>query len=86
VHLGDDFFAVGFPFIDLASGGSVKGTIEALEKLIPTLPADAKLIPGHGEVAGVEALKKVPGDGLRRRHAEPAFDGSVIGPSFRNFS
>jgi glyoxylase-like metal-dependent hydrolase (beta-lactamase superfamily II) len=57
VHLGDDFFAVGFPFVDLGSGGSVKGTIEALEKLIPTLPADAKLIPGHGEVAGVEALK-----------------------------
>jgi glyoxylase-like metal-dependent hydrolase (beta-lactamase superfamily II) len=46
VHLnGEDIRAVHVP----------RG--EALEKLIPTLPADAKLIPGHGEVAGVEALK-----------------------------
>jgi cyclase len=57
VHLGDDFFQNGFPFIDLASGGSVKGLIDVLNKLIPTLPADAKLIPGHGEVANLEALK-----------------------------
>jgi hypothetical protein len=46
VHLnGEDIRAVHVP----------RG--EALEKLIPTLPADAKLIPGRGEVAGVEALK-----------------------------
>lgn len=58
VHLGDDFFTIGFPFIDLSTGGSVKGTIEALDKLLPTLPKDAKLIPGHGEVSDVEGLRK----------------------------
>lgn len=34
VHLGDDYFSIGFPFVDLDSGGSVKAVIEVLEKLI----------------------------------------------------
>ena len=29
VHMGDDFVRYGFPFIDLASGGSVEGMIAA---------------------------------------------------------
>src|SRR5438132_1546885 len=31
VHMGDDFVRYGFPFIDVASGGSVQGMISALE-------------------------------------------------------
>jgi glyoxylase-like metal-dependent hydrolase (beta-lactamase superfamily II) len=58
VHMGDDFVTYGFPFIDLASGGSVKGLIANLDKLIPEVPADAKIIPGHGAISTVEDLKK----------------------------
>ncbi|GAC1299346.1 MAG: MBL fold metallo-hydrolase [Myxococcales bacterium] len=58
VHLGDDFFSIGFPFVDLDSGGSVKGVIEVLGKLLPTLPADVKVIPGHGAVTDLDGLKK----------------------------
>ena len=32
VHMGDDFVRYGFPFIDVSSGGSVQGMIDALEK------------------------------------------------------
>ncbi|MET0753399.1 MAG: MBL fold metallo-hydrolase, partial [Pyrinomonadaceae bacterium] len=57
VHLGDDFFAGRFPFIDLDSGGSVPGLIKNIDTLIKQIPADAKLIPGHGEVSTLNDLK-----------------------------
>jgi len=43
--MGDDFVRYGFPFIDVASGGSVQGMIDAMEKAAAQLPADAKVIP-----------------------------------------
>lgn len=57
VHLGDDFFAGRFPFVDLDSGGSVQGLINNIATLIKDIPADAKLIPGHGQVSTIEDLK-----------------------------
>jgi glyoxylase-like metal-dependent hydrolase (beta-lactamase superfamily II) len=57
VHMGDDFVTYGFPFIDLESGGSVRGMIAACEKVIATVPADAKVIPGHGGLSTVADLK-----------------------------
>jgi len=57
VHLGDDFFVGRFPFVDVDSGGSVQGLIRNTASLIKTLPADAKLIPGHGPLASLDDLK-----------------------------
>lgn len=57
VHLGDDFFAGKFPFIDLESGGSVPGLTKNIDTLIKQIPADAKLIPGHGAVSTLNDLK-----------------------------
>lgn len=57
VHLGDDFFVERFPFVDIDSGGSVQGLINNLTALLKQLPADAKLIPGHGPLATVNDLK-----------------------------
>jgi cyclase len=57
VHLGDDFFAGQFPFVDLDSGGSVQGLINNVGHLITQIPADAKLIPGHGPLSTLDALK-----------------------------
>ena len=58
VHMGDDFFATGFPFVDLDSGGSVRGLIGAIDELLPQIPPDAKVIPGHGPLQTVADLKK----------------------------
>jgi glyoxylase-like metal-dependent hydrolase (beta-lactamase superfamily II) len=58
VHMGDDFVTYGLPFVDLRSGGSVKGMIAAVDKLIAELPADVKIIPGHGPVSTMEDMKK----------------------------
>lgn len=51
VHMGDDFFNGLYPFIDLESGGTVKGYVAAVEKVLADLPADVKIIPGHGPLA-----------------------------------
>lgn len=57
VHLGDQFFAGRFPFVDLASGGSIEGLLKNIAELIQMIPADAKLIPGHGPVSTMDDLK-----------------------------
>jgi glyoxylase-like metal-dependent hydrolase (beta-lactamase superfamily II) len=57
IHMGDDFVTYGFPFIDLQSGGSVEGMITAVEKVINTAPAGAKIIPGHGPISSVADMR-----------------------------
>jgi len=57
VHMGDDFVRYGFPFIDVASGGSVQGMIAALEKVSMQLPADVKVIPGHGALSNLDDVR-----------------------------
>jgi cyclase len=54
VHMGDDFVRYGFPYIDVLSGGSVQGMIEALQKASAQLPADVKVIPGHGAISNLD--------------------------------
>jgi cyclase len=58
VHMGDDYVRYGFPFIDVDAGGSVAGMVKACEAVIATLPADVKIIPGHGQVSSVEELRE----------------------------
>ena len=57
LHMGDDFFNQVIPFIDVQSGGSVQGYLTALDLVIGKVPADAVLIPGHGEVTDINGLK-----------------------------
>jgi len=58
VHLGDLYFQLGYPFVDTQSGGNVLGLIEGLRGLLPNLPADVRVIPGHGEVTGKPELEE----------------------------
>ena len=57
VHMGDDFVRYGFPFIDVSSGGSVQGMIAAMEKVSGELPADVKVIPGHGAISNLSDVR-----------------------------
>jgi glyoxylase-like metal-dependent hydrolase (beta-lactamase superfamily II) len=56
-HLGDHFFFERFPFVDLDSGGSVQGLINNISRLLTQIPADAKIIPGHGPLASHTDLR-----------------------------
>ncbi len=55
--MGDDFFAGKFPFVDLESGGSVQGMTKNVGEILAKLPADVKIIPGHGGLSTREDLK-----------------------------
>jgi len=58
VHMGDDFVTYGFPFVDARSGGSVQGMIDGVEKVLTLVPADVKIIPGHGQISTPDDMRK----------------------------
>ncbi|MBI3525720.1 MAG: MBL fold metallo-hydrolase [Betaproteobacteria bacterium] len=55
VHMGDIYFSGMFPFI--GRGGSVKGLVAALEKVLGEIPADTRVIPGHGPLSNTQELR-----------------------------
>ena len=57
VHLGDNFFAGRFPFVDVDNGGNVVGLGKNIGEIIAKIPAGAKLIPGHGPLSTIDDLK-----------------------------
>ncbi|HYO57697.1 MBL fold metallo-hydrolase [Archangium sp.] len=58
LHMGDLFSGDKFPFIDLESGGSMEGYLRNVERVLQTLPAGVKIIPGHGALAGRQELER----------------------------
>lgn len=61
VHMGDHMFAGRFPFVDLASGGSVQGYTRNVAAVLDTIPDDWAVIPGHGPLTDVEGLRAFHG-------------------------
>ncbi|GAA4273959.1 MBL fold metallo-hydrolase [Aquimarina gracilis] len=57
LHMGDTFFNGRYPYIDLKSGGSIKGYIKASEKALMIVNDDTKIIPGHGKLATKKDLE-----------------------------
>jgi glyoxylase-like metal-dependent hydrolase (beta-lactamase superfamily II) len=57
VHAGDVFFNGIYPFIDVAHGGSLKGTIKAADVILAITDANSKIIPGHGPLADKSQLQ-----------------------------
>jgi glyoxylase-like metal-dependent hydrolase (beta-lactamase superfamily II) len=51
IHAGDVFRTVGYPGVDFNNGGTVKGTIEALQALVDMAGPATKILPGHGVVS-----------------------------------
>jgi glyoxylase-like metal-dependent hydrolase (beta-lactamase superfamily II) len=57
LHLGDVFRTTSYPIVDLYNGGTLAGTLEALEMAIAMAGPDTRIIPGHGlNVVGRSAL------------------------------
>lgn len=62
IHTGDVMFAGLYPFIDLDSGGTVAGTIAAVDRMLALANDATKVIPGHGKVtdrAGLAAYREM---------------------------
>jgi len=51
VHMGDVFFQSGYPFVDLSSGGSVRGVVKAVDRALELIGPSTKVIPGHGKLS-----------------------------------
>lgn len=90
VFTGDVFIAPAASFADRWYGGSVLGLIQSVELLLPQIPEDAKVVPGHGDISsradvarGLEVLKGMKavveagvrsGKTLEQLQAERPFD------------
>ncbi len=57
LHMGDEFFNGGYPIIDTENGGNVRGLIAAVDKTLPMIPDDVKIIPGHGPLGDKASLR-----------------------------
>ena len=51
VHMGDIFFNGLYPFVDIDSGGDVRGVIAATDRVLAISNDQTRIIPGHGPVA-----------------------------------
>ena len=58
LQMGDMFFKGSLPFIDVAQGGDFDGLTAQITAICGWLPEDAKVIPGHGPVAGKADLER----------------------------
>lgn len=56
IHAGDIFFNGFYPFIDVDHGGSLKGMIVAVDRILSLTDDNTKIIPGHGPLANKEEL------------------------------
>ena len=57
LHLGDVFRTTSYPIVDVFNGGTVAGTIAALETAVSVAGPRTRVIPGHGlEAVGRDAL------------------------------
>ena len=54
--VGDYYRGIGYPFVDLNSGGSLNGILEGLGATIGQAGPHTKIIPGHGSVTDRNAL------------------------------
>ena len=56
LHAGDFFFNGFYPFIDVSHGGSLKGMIKAVDKVLSLADDRTKIIAGHGPLGDKEQL------------------------------
>ncbi|MEQ8301860.1 MAG: MBL fold metallo-hydrolase [Cyclobacteriaceae bacterium] len=51
IHMGDMYVQYGYPFVDVNNGGGINGFISSLDKMLPLMDDNTKIIPGHGNLA-----------------------------------
>lgn len=58
IHMGDTFFHGNYPFIDVSAGGTFKGLLKTIEKILALSDENTQIIPGHGALANKADLEK----------------------------
>jgi len=49
IHMGDVFFHEWYPYIDVSAGGSIRGTLVAVDNVLDMIDKETVVIPGHGD-------------------------------------
>jgi glyoxylase-like metal-dependent hydrolase (beta-lactamase superfamily II) len=57
IHMGDVYFNGMYPFIDVSSGGSIRGVIAGCDRVLGMATDATKIIPGHGALSNKAELK-----------------------------
>jgi cyclase len=68
IHAGDFFFNGFYPFIDVTHGGSLRGMIKAVDKVLSMADDSTKIIAGHGPMGDKKQLTSY------RQMLETAYD------------
>lgn len=58
IHMGDTFFNLRYPFIDLKSGGDVDGLLKTLGEVLFMIDDSTVIVPGHGPLGNKADLMK----------------------------
>jgi glyoxylase-like metal-dependent hydrolase (beta-lactamase superfamily II) len=76
---GDVYRSAGFPAAAITNGGSVLGTLAALDKLVSLAGPNTKVVPGHGPVVDRAALvfHRDMANTVRDRVAQALRDGKT---------
>jgi cyclase len=53
---GDFYRSLGYPNIDRANGGSLKGMLDGLSAVVSLAKPDTRIVPGHGEIVDKTAV------------------------------
>jgi glyoxylase-like metal-dependent hydrolase (beta-lactamase superfamily II) len=56
LFIGDFYRNYGYPYIDIANGGSLKGMLEGLDLTMASADANTVIIPGHGTLIKRDAI------------------------------
>jgi len=80
LHTGDVVFFCGYPFIDINSGGTIDGLIEAVKVALTYCNDKTQVVPGHGPVTdkkGLEQYLEVLA-GFRQAVAQAKLNGMTL--------
>jgi cyclase len=58
IQMGDLFFNGTYPYIDPGTGGTITGTIAAVDTILSLASSDTKIVPGHGPLGNKADLTK----------------------------
>jgi len=80
VATGDTFVSSTLPLYTIFEGGNMLGLAEELRRIVASVPADAKVIPGHGPLASIGEVRKasVALDGIRDAVAAQVDKGKTL--------
>ena len=54
--VGDIFRSVGYPYVDIANGGTLAGELEGLAEIVDRAGPATRIIPGHGPIVDRSAV------------------------------